>query len=61
MPLRSPAIPSLTDRQIIDRPNPVAPAPRRIILLQVSRFPRNQHPDSIRIAGARVGRFCPAV
>ena len=57
MPLRGPAIPSPTDCQLIDRPNPVALAPRRIILLQVYRFPRNRRRDSMRIAGARVGRF----
>src|SRR5215472_4486564 len=57
MPLRGPAIPSPTDCQLIDRPNPVALAPRRIILLQVYRFPRNRHWDSIRIAGVRVRRF----
>ena len=43
--------------QLIDRPNPVALAPRRIIFLQVYRFPRNRRRDSMRIAGARVGRF----
>src|SRR5215467_8866208 len=54
MPLRNP----VPDRlQLIDRPNPVALAPRRIILLQVYRFARNRHRDSIRIAGVRVGRF----
>jgi len=39
MPLRGPAIRSPTDCQLIDRPNPVALALRRIILLQVHRFP----------------------